>query len=194
MAFMGVLEGAKDPSQGLTGKDDIVSDIVNNLVGSQSNSQRSFVPSEGNKEKPVKEEKGDEPVMEGEKLMEAMKKVCKQDPKETLVLHDPKQQKEEEQIPCSDLNSGKKKSRFFAQVNPFGYPWVLGSLGTTVTSMSWPTVTNVVQPVVPGAVGVGLGQIVAALRTKVMEKTKAKEEKGDGPVMEGEKLMEAMKK
>merc|ERR1711990_724323 len=178
MAFMGVLEAHP---QGSTAKEKIVSDIVNSLTGSkssQSNSQRSLV------------EKGGGPVMNGTELMEAMKKVCKQHPNETLVLSDPTKQRDEEQMPCSDLNSGKKRSRFWG-INPFVHTWTLGSIGPSVGLMSWPTV---VQPVVPAVPGVGLGAVIAALRSKAMEETKVTEEKGGGPVMNGTELMEAMKK
>merc|ERR1711990_1187405 len=201
MAFMGVLEAHP---QGSTAKEKIVSDIVNSLTGSkssQSNSQRSLV------------EKGGGPVMNGTELMEAMKKVCKQDPKETLVLSDPTKQRDDEKMPCSDLISGKKRSRFWG-INPFVQTWALGSVGPTVASMSWPTVVQpvvpavqpvvpVVKPVVPVVPAVkpvvpvvpavkpvvpAVGPVIAALRSKVME------EKGGGPVMNGTELMEAMKK
>merc|ERR1711990_454311 len=120
----------------------------------------------------AKEEKGGGPVMNGTELMEAMKKVCKQDPKETLVLSDPTKQRDDEKMPCSDLNSGKKRSRFWG-INPFVQTWALGSVGPTVASMSWPTVVQPVVPaVVPAVPGVGLGAAIAALRSKAMEETK----------------------
>merc|ERR1712168_659645 len=136
-----------------------------------------------------------------------MKKVCKQHPDETLVLSDPTKQRDEEQMPCSDLNSGKKRSRFWG-INPFVHTWTLGSIGPSVGLMSWPTVVQPVVPAVPAVPAVpggGLGPVIAALRSKAKEETKVTEdcqsnsqrslvEKGGGPVMNGTELMEAMKK